>query len=174
ARDLHSFPTLRSSDLPVVNHETTLLETACRVIRSKSIAVRTVGRFRAKLDLRILQQNLTVLVVRDESGEDQHGRYHQQLNDNKWYRAPVNIRCGHTLDTLARHLVGVVLFGGHRTQEEQGKTKGRVHEGGLHIDRQQDTEPDQVNAHLVGDRPEQRHNNKGQFKEVQEERQQEG
>jgi hypothetical protein len=48
-----------------------------------------------------------------------------------------------------------------------------VHERGLHVDRQQDAEPDQVDAQRLRHRTEQRHDDERQFEEVEEEGQQE-
>ena len=48
-----------------------------------------------------------------------------------------------------------------------------MHERCLHVDGQQHTEPDQVDAQFVGHGGEQRHHDEREFKEVQEERQEE-
>ena len=48
-----------------------------------------------------------------------------------------------------------------------------MHERGLHVDREQHAEPDQVDAQLVRHRRQQRHDDEGQFEEVEEEGEQE-
>src|SRR5690349_18399605 len=48
-----------------------------------------------------------------------------------------------------------------------------MHERGLHIDAEDDAEPDQVDAQVFGGRAQQRDDNEGKFEEVEEERQHE-
>ena len=46
-----------------------------------------------------------------------------------------------------------------------------MHEAGLQVNAQEHPEPDQVNAHLVGDWREHRHDDEGDLKKVEKERQ---
>ena len=48
-----------------------------------------------------------------------------------------------------------------------------MHERGLHIDAEQHAEPDQIDAELLGHRPNQRHDDERQLEEVEEKRQDE-
>ena len=75
---------------------------------------------------------------------------------------------------LASDPIPVVLLGCNRAQVKQREPERRVHEGGLHIDRQQDAKPDQVYAHFVGHRPQQRHDNERQLEKVEEKGQHKG
>src|SRR5439155_3923420 len=59
-------------------------------------------------------------------------------------------------------------------QVEQREAERRVHERGLHVHAEQHAEPDQVDAQLVRDRREQRHDDERQLEEIEEEREQEG
>ncbi len=48
-----------------------------------------------------------------------------------------------------------------------------MHERGLHVDGEDDAEPDQIDAELLRSRPEQGNDDEGQLEEVEEERQHE-
>src|SRR5690606_4030328 len=112
-------------------------------------------------------------VMHDHAGENHHRRHHDQLDHDERHRTPVYLPRGHRFDHLASDLVLVAILGGHGTQVEQGKTERRMHERRLHVHGHEDAEPDQVDAHLVGHRPQQRHDDERQLEEVQEEGQHE-
>ena len=63
----------------------------------------------------------------------------------------------------------LISGGATRTQVEQRETERRVHEGGLHVDADQHAEPDQVDAHLLRYRRQQRNDDEGDLEIVEEE-----
>ena len=70
---------------------------------------------------------------------------------------------------LAGDAVDVGFLWRDRAQIEQGESERRMHERGLHVDAENDAEPDQVDAELFRGRPEQRDDDEGEFEEVEEE-----
>src|SRR5439155_4063892 len=54
-------------------------------------------------------------------------------------------------------------------QIEQGKAEWRMHERGLHVDAEQNAEPDEIDAELLRHRPEQRHDDEGELEEIKKE-----
>src|SRR5690606_22152990 len=110
-----------------------------------------------------------VFIVRNHAGEHHDGHHHEQLNADERHRPPVDLAGGDGFGHLAGNLVAVRLFGCHGTQVEQGKTKRRMHERGLHVHGQQYPEPDEVDAELVGHRAQQRHDDERQLEKIEEE-----
>ena len=64
-------------------------------------------------------------------------------------------------------------FVGNPAQVEQRKPERRMHEGGPHVHAQQHAEPDEVDAQLLGDRPQQRQDDEGNLEEIEKEHQKE-
>src|SRR5574340_457282 len=91
---------------------------------------------------------------------NQHYGDHGELDDEEGNRAAVDIGGA---DRLRRHAL----------QVEQGEAEGRVHEGGLHVDREHDAEPDRIDAEPGGDGCQKRHRDEGDLEEIEEERQHE-
>eukprot|EP00825_Cyclidium_porcatum_P032218 TRINITY_DN343_c0_g1_i1.p4 TRINITY_DN343_c0_g1~~TRINITY_DN343_c0_g1_i1.p4 ORF type:complete len:373 (+),score=80.90 TRINITY_DN343_c0_g1_i1:1003-2121(+) len=118
------------------------------------------GRWRLAFLLQALHFLLRLVAVADDVREDDDQRDHDDLDADKGNGTPVDV-C--RLDRRRRD----------RAQVEQREAEGRVHERGLHVDREQYAEPDQVDAQLVRHRGEQRHDDEGQFEEVEEEGEQE-
>ena len=112
-------------------------------------------------------------VPRHQLREGQHDRDPDDLDDHERHRAPVDLPGGDRRGELAGDLVHVLLRRRDAAQIEQREAERRVHERGLHVDPEQDAEPDQVDAELVRHRPEQRHDDERELEEVEEERQDE-
>jgi hypothetical protein len=106
-------------------------------------------------------------------GEGDQQADHDDLDDDERHRTPVDLRRGDRSDGFLGQAVDVLAVRRHAAQVEQGEAEGRVHEGGLHVDRHQHAEPDQVDAQLVRHRAEQRNDDEGQLEEVEEEREEE-
>ena len=98
---------------------------------------------------------------------------HDALDDHEGHRAPIDLAGRHGLHLDAGDFVVVRLFRRHRSQVEQRETERWMHEARLHVDAEDDAEPDQVDAELLGGGPEQRHDDEGQLEKVEEECQQE-
>ena len=124
-------------------------------------------------DLVHIDLNLLVQAASDQLREGNQDTDHGDLDDQEGDRALVDLHGGDRLDGLLRDAVDIGLGRCHRTQEEQRETERRVQEGGLHVDRQQYAEPDQVDTELFRHRCQQRHDDEGQLEVVQEERQEE-
>ena len=93
------------------------------------------------------------------------------MDDHKGHSAPVDLTGGDGLNGFLRGLVKVGLQGRHAAQVEQGKTKRRVHERGLHIHGQQHTKPNQIDTQLISDWAQQGHDDESQLEKVEEESQ---
>src|SRR4051794_18359016 len=103
--------------------------------------------------------------------ERDHQEHHNNLDHDKGYRAPIDLTRGDGLHALAGDAVDVGIFWGDRTQIEQRESKWWMHERGLHVDTEDDAEPDQVDAELFRSRSKQWNNDEGEFEEIEEERQ---
>src|SRR6267143_150135 len=89
-------------------------------------------------------------------------------------RAQVDLAGRDRRRRFARDLVEVLARRGHAAQVEQREAERRVHERGLHVDTEQHSEPDQVDAQLVRNGRQQWHDDERQLEEIEEEREQEG
>src|SRR6266704_2839946 len=125
------------------------------------------------LDLRRIAAALHQ-VPGDQPGKTDDDAYHDDLNDHEGYRTPIDLAGGDRRRRLACQLVEVLLAGRHAAQVEQREPERGMHERGLHVHTEQHAEPDQIDAELVRDRSEQRHDDERQLEEIEEEREQEG
>src|SRR3970040_613653 len=94
---------------------------------------------------------------------------HDDLDDHERHGAPVDFPGRHRIDDSSSDPVNVIAGGGHAAKIEERKAEGRMHEGSLQVDSQQNTEPDEVYAELVGNRREQRDDDERQLEKIEEE-----
>src|SRR6185437_9014237 len=130
---------------------------------------------RRQLDLRNFDLHLArvdrrqrALVVHDHGGEQDQQQHHDDLDDHERYGAPINLPGGDAFRAFAGDTVVVRIARRDRAQVEQGEAEGRMQERGLHVDAENDAEPDQVDAEMFGGGTEQGNDNEGEFEEVEE------
>src|SRR5262249_58659779 len=97
----------------------------------------------------------------------------EELNQHEWHRAPVNLPGGYARRHLAGDAVDEGVAWRHRAQVEQRETERRMQERRLHVDAENDAEPDQVDAEMFRRRTKQRDDDEGEFEIIEKERQHE-
>ncbi len=81
---------------------------------------------------------------------------HDYLDHHEWHRAPVDLSGGDALGAFAGDAVEEAFARRYRTQIEQRESERWVHERRLHVHAEDDAEPDQVDAEMLGCGSEQR------------------
>src|SRR5260370_13547287 len=105
--------------------------------------------------------------------ECNHHPNHYELDHDKGDAAPIDLSGGDRGHQPARHSVELLPDWCDATETEEGEPKRGVQERGLHVDAQQHTEPDQIDAEMFRHRPQQRHDDEGELEKIEEERQHE-
>src|SRR5262249_44785579 len=112
-------------------------------------------------------------VMHDHAGEHDDRDDGDELNQNEWHGAPVNLSGSHARRELAGNAVDEGVARRDRAQVEQCETERRMQERGLHVDAENDAEPDQVDAKMLRRGTEQRNDDESEFEIIEEERQHE-
>src|SRR6185312_12548755 len=99
---------------------------------------------------------------------------HDDLDADEWHRPPIDLSGRDLGGELAGYPVEEILLRRDAAQIEECKAEGRVHERGLHVDPEEDAEPDEVDPQLLGRRAKQRDDDEGEFEEIEEECEEEG
>ena len=121
------------------------------------------------LDLDGARIDRLALVVHDHLGKGDGQPDHDDLDADERHRSPIDLAGRHRSDLLAGDLVDVGHARRDRAEIEQRKAERRMHEAGLHVDAEKHAEPDQVDAEFVRCGRQQRHDDEGQFEEIEEE-----
>src|SRR6266478_4809592 len=101
-----------------------------------------------------------------EQNDQQH---HDDLDDDERHRTPIDLAGRNRVHPLAGDAVDVGFLRRYRAQIEQCKPEWRMHERGLHVNAENYSEPDQVDAEVLRGRPKQRNDDEGKFEEIEEE-----
>src|SRR6516164_9918004 len=107
--------------------------------------------------------------MHDRAGEH-YDRYHrEELNQHERHRAPIDLSSRHAGRELAGDAIKEGVTRRHRAQIEQRETERRMQERRLHIDTENDAEPDQVDAEMFRRRTKERDHDEGELEIIEEE-----
>ena len=120
-------------------------------------------------DARRVDDCLAGLVVHHHAGEGDGEPDHDHLDDDEGDGAPVDLAGGHRRRRPAGDPVEEGRSRRDRAEVEEREAERRMHERGLHVDPEDDAEPDQVDAEPLGRAGEKRHEDEGELEEIEEE-----